>query len=107
MFPGVPVVELGTGPATLELLPTFWPFQPVELTFCAVLPVSQPSTIPQDRSNKRTEALTMVSPWSDFIRALCGKETQEGFTEPAANRVGQNSVREAAGRDGLAAVLPA
>ena len=45
-----------------ELLPTFWPFQPVELTFCAVLPVSQPSTNPQDISNKRTDALNMISP---------------------------------------------
>jgi hypothetical protein len=62
MFPGVPVVELVTGPTVFELLPTFWPFQPVELTFCAVLPVSQPSTNPQDISNKRTDALNMISP---------------------------------------------
>jgi hypothetical protein len=62
MLPGVPVVELVTGPTVFELLPTFWPFQPVELTFCAVLPVSQPSTNPQDISNKRTDALNMISP---------------------------------------------
>jgi hypothetical protein len=62
MFPGVPVVELVTGPTTFELSPTFWPFQPVELTFCDVVPVSQPSTNPQDMSNKRTDVLNMISP---------------------------------------------
>jgi hypothetical protein len=66
----VPVVELGTGPATFELLPTFWPFQPVVLTFCAVLPVSQPNTIPQETRSKRTEALNMVSPWKRFYMQM-------------------------------------
>jgi len=63
MLPAVPVVEPGTGPEALfELFPTFCPFQPVVLTFCAVLPVSQPTASPQDATNKRTAALNMISP---------------------------------------------
>jgi hypothetical protein len=62
MFPSVPVVELGTGPETLELFPTFCPFQPVVLMFCAVLPVSQPTASAQVRSSKKIDALYMISP---------------------------------------------
>jgi hypothetical protein len=85
------VVELGTGPAVFGLLPTFWPFQPVVLTFCAVLPVSQPRTNPQDSSSKRTGALNMISPCERFYKERGGKETQEGIPEQAATLHGHYS----------------
>src|ERR1700733_10279143 len=107
MFPVVPVVELGTGPLTFELLPTFCPFQPVVLTFCAVLPVSQRSTIPQDRSSKRTDARNILSPLgSNFIWRFNRKETQKGLTEQVLSLQGHYSEREAEGKAALKPLFP-
>ena len=107
MFPVVPVVELGTGPLTFELLPTFCPFQPVVLTFCAVLPVSQPSTIPQDRSSKRTDARNILSPLgSNFIWRFNRKETQKGLTEQVLSLQGHYSEREAEGKAAFKPLFP-
>jgi hypothetical protein len=99
----VPVVELGTGPTTFELLPTFWPFQPVLLTFSLVLPVSQPSTTAQERSSKRTDALNMVSPWERFYLEIGWERNagKSGQNRPCACGANIQTLKQQ-GKTGLA-----